>query len=558
MYRFGTPLITLFIALFILLVPARSLAAPPNGSGSYDDFVVLFGDFVKLRNIDDGDALPDYGPAAVAERVSRLRALQAQMNQLGVAGWDRSRQADFLAARAAMSELDFVLNVQKPWARDPGFYVDPMLRTAFVQLPIPKDVLADYREQLRRVVARAEAAQRNLEPGVVPADFVKLALFNLRNSDGVNHMHPFREVPPAGVIGWYDDLLARAEQQQRALVPDIRRAKQAAENLERWLLERQSQMTAKAGFGERLFDWYLKNVKYMPYTSAEIEVLAQRELERTWAFLALERYRNRALPELTMPKTREEYEARLASVDRDIRKFLNDGFLQVPSFIPPHPQLGFNVPWLVRPQGPNFWERVQYRDPSPDHWHAVIPGHRFDGVMLRQVTHPIRRHIRDGGRSEGWALYLEEAPLQAGFYELSKRDRTRELIYDFAIFRAARTVGDVKLQHNRVTTKEVAEYWQKWTPYLDPDVARVDAEIYLRRPPGYGLGYTIGSFQMYKLLGEMKHQAGEKFDLGAFHSNFLAAGGLPISLIRYEMTGYDDEVKEFWAHEPLQAVLASP
>jgi hypothetical protein len=406
------------------------------------------------------------------------------------------------------------------------------------------------------VSEQVEAAKRNLEPSIVPADFAKLALFNLRNSDGVGHGHPYREVPPAGVIGWYDDLLARAQKQQRQLVPDIKRAKAAAEDLERWLKANESRMTAQAGFGEQLFDWYLRHVKYMPYTSKEIEVLAQRELERTWAFLALERHRNRALPELELPKSREEYEARIAAVDRDIRAFLREqDFLTVPDFIPPHPQLGFNVPWIVRPGGPNYWERIQYRDPSPDHWHAVIPGHRFDAVMMRQVTHPIRKHIRDGGRGEGWALYLEEAPLQAGFYDLKDRPRTRELIYDFAIFRAVRTIGDVRLQHNRVSTKEVAEYWQKWTPYLDADVARVDAEIYLRRPPGYGLGYTIGSFQMYKLLGDLKHPQGDKFVLKDFHDRFLAAGALPIALIRYEMTGQDDEVKEFWNHVPLQQVV---
>jgi uncharacterized protein (DUF885 family) len=217
--------------------------------------------------------------------------------------------------------------------------------------------------------------------------------------------------------------------------------------------------------------------------------------------------------------------------------------------------MGFNVPWIVRPSGPNYWEQVQYRDPSPDYWHAVMPGHRFDALVLGRVTHPVRRHIRDGGRSEGWALYLEEAPLQLGFYDATDRERTRELIYDFAIFRAVRTIGDVRMQHNEMSTQEVAEYWKKWTPYLDDDVARVDAEIYLRRPPGYGLGYTIGSFQVYKLLGERRHQLGDKFVLKDFHDQFMAAGGLPVALIRYEMTGYDDEVSRFWDRPPLAEVL---
>ncbi|MCZ8133183.1 MAG: DUF885 family protein [Steroidobacteraceae bacterium] len=554
--RTPLPVLLLTLAVAILGAAPAPAAGPPNGPGTYEDFVALFEQFVALRDATPADVPVDWSAGKVAERVARLRELQSRTTAMSVAGWDRARQADWLAARAAMDEHEFLLTVQKPWARDPGFYVDPMLRVAFAELPLPKERVADFRRRLAEVPSQVEAAKRTLEPAIVPADFAKLALFNLRNSDGVGHGHPYREVPPAGVIGWYDDLLTRARKHQRELVPDVLRARAAAEDLERWLQERRALMNAPAGFGERLFDWYLQHVKYMPYSSREIELLAQRELERTWAALALERHRNRELPELQLPASREEYHARLAAVDRDIRAFLRDHeFLTVPDFVPPHPQLGFNVPWIVRPGGPNFWERVQYRDPSPDHWHAVIPGHRFDLLLLRGNTHPVRRHLRDGGRIEGWALYLEEAPLHAGFYELTNRLRARELIWDFSIFRAARTIGDVRLQHNRTTTQAVAEYWRKWTPYLDPDVARVDAEIYLRRPPGYGLGYTIGAFQVQKLLGELRHRDGDAFRLRDFHDRFLAAGAIPIVLIRYEMTGYDDEVARFWDRVPLQELL---
>ncbi|MCH8479553.1 MAG: DUF885 domain-containing protein, partial [Wenzhouxiangella sp.] len=103
--------------------------------------------------------------------------------------------------------------------------------------------------------------------------------------------------------------------------------------------------------------------------------------------------------------------------------------------------------------------------------------------------------------------------------------------------------------------EEAVAYWMAKTPYLDVDVARVDAEIYLRRPPGYGLGYTIGSFQMYKLLGERKRQLGEEFVLRDFHDQFMAAGGLPIALIRYDMTGLDDEVRQFFDRTPLSAII---
>ena len=81
--------------------------------------------------------------------------------------------------------------------------------------------------------------------------------------------------------------------------------------------------------------------------------------------------------------------------------------------------------------------------------------------------------------------------------------------------------------------------------------ARVDAEIYLRRPPGYGIGYTIGHLQMRKLLADRRWQLGERFVPRAFHDGFLALGRLPIALLRWEITGLDDEVRDFWHVTPI-------
>jgi uncharacterized protein (DUF885 family) len=77
----------------------------------------------------------------------------------------------------------------------------------------------------------------------------------------------------------------------------------------------------------------------------------------------------------------------------------------------------------------------------------------------------------------------------------------------------------------------------------------VDAEIYLRRA-GYGSGYQMGKLQMDQLLSDRYKQLGSRFNLKEFHDQFLAAGTIPISLIRWEMTGLDDEVRDFWQRQP--------
>jgi hypothetical protein len=265
------------------------------------------------------------------------------------------------------------------------------------------------------------------------------------------------------------------------------------------------------------------------------------------AFLALERHRNRDLPELEPAATAEEYQRRIADADRHIRNFLvEEKILTIPEDVG---ELGTNGPWIVRSGGRNFWEEIQYRDPRPDHVHAVIPGHRFDGLLASRSDHPIRARYSDGARVEGWGYYLEEALMQAGL--LDDLPRTRELYYLFGIKRAVRVHADIMMQLNQLDVDQAVNYMVERVPFLDVNVARVDAEIYLRRPPGYGLSYMIGGLQIEKVLADRAQQLGDDFALGTFHDEFLAAGRIPVALIRWEMTGRDDEVAEFWDRQPL-------
>jgi len=67
---------------------------------------------------------------------------------------------------------------------------------------------------------------------------------------------------------------------------------------------------------------------------------------------------------------------------------------------------------------------------------------------------------------------------------------------------------------------------------------------------GYGSGYQMGKLQMDQLLSDRYQQLGSRFNLKEFHDQFLAAGTIPISAIRWEMTGMDDEVRDLWKRWP--------
>jgi hypothetical protein len=549
-------------AALAVCLPVAELAAqpvtaaqPPSGTGAYSDLLTLHEElrrymvpaFTSSVVLDSGARVGEqYADALMAEKLRGIAAFEQRLGAMNVAAWPRPQQVDYLAVKSILNGYRFNLQVLRPWKRDPGFYLDPLLRVAFTEIPSDQDKLSALQGQLRQIAPMLRQARTSLtEPA---ADYADLALFNLENSDGVNHYHPYRATPPAGIIGWYDDMLGRARAAKSPLIVDVEAARVAVVEFRDWLKAERQRITAPAGVGAARYDWYLRHVRMVPYSSAQMLTLAEREHSRLTGDLALTRHRNRNLPQLQLSRTKAEQDAKIAKTDREVRAFLKaQDIITVPADIG---ELGSNTPFIVRPTGPNFWEQIQFRDPIPDHLHAVIPGHRFDAKLADRDKRPIRGEFADGVRLEGWATYLEEAMMTAGAV---KQPRAREFIQLFGIFRAARVPADIRMQQNQWTVAEAVSFMRRMTPWLDEDVARVDAEIYLRRPPGYGVAYTIGKLQMDALLAERSMQLGPKFVLRDFHDQFLAAGQLPIALIRYEMTGAPEAAAPFWSTPPIPA-----
>jgi hypothetical protein len=546
-------MINLVATAAALTAPVAAPAATVGQGSSYRELLALHEElraymvpaFTSSVVLDSGARVgEDYAEPLMRSKLAGLGRFETRLAQMDVASWPRGQQVEFLAVKSLLNGYRFNLEVLRPWRRDPGFYLDPLMRVAFAEVPAPADRRERLRAQLRAVPPMLAAARGNLSE--VAGDFADLALFNLENSDGVNHYHPYRAVPPAGIVGWYDDLLARARARQPELVPDIVAARAAVVGFRDWLRSQRPVMTARGGVGAARFQWYINHVRMVPYSTSEMMALAQREHERLTAALALTRHRNRNLPALELSRSAADQAAKIAATDQRVRDFLRrEEIVSIPSDVG---ALGSNTPWIERRGGPNFWEQIQFRDPIPDHLHAVIPGHRFDAVLAERDRRPIRGGFSDGVRAEGWATYLEEAMTIAG---APVSPRAEEFIQLFGIFRAARVPADVQMQHNSWTVAEGVAAMRRMTPWLDEDVARVDAEIYLRRPPGYGLAYTIGKLQLDALLAERARQLGDRFVLRDFHDQFLAAGRLPIALIRYEMTGDAGQVSQFWQTPPI-------
>lgn len=510
---------------------------------SYDALVKVYQDLRASQQPTVTDGVPDYTVAAVQSRRQRLDELGTALDGVDSSGWPIPQKVDHLLALALWRDYDFQHRVMRAWARDPGFYTSQVESVPLTQLPVIGEELTRLEIRLAAVPRLLDQARANLTEGA--SEQTLYTIRGLEQADGVGHGYPYRAAPPAGTIGWFDDMIVQGHEKQAALVPAIERARAATVAFRDWLKENQPKMNGKWGVGMDNYTYYQRYVRLMPYDARMNLELADRELERGRAFLAVERWKNRKLPTLEPSPTAAEYERRKQDADAQIRQFIREqDLLTIPEYIK---ELDTNVPWIVRPGGPNFWEAIQFRDPRPDHVHAVIPGHRFDGIVRSKNTHPVRGTYSDGGRSEGWAFYLEEMFLQAGL--LDRRPRTKELFYLFQVKRASRNKAEVLMHDNQYTVADAVKWMRSNVQFLDEDVARVDAEIYLRRL-SYGSGYQMGKLQMDQLLSDRSHQLKDAFNLREFHDEFLSKGTIPISLIRYEMTSFDDQIRDFWTRVP--------
>ncbi len=532
-----------------LLAPvvAQPVAAQTEQPASgYAALLALYDEFRTLTVPEMTRGVPDYTPAAMQRQAERLAGLQQRLRAIDDSTWPIAERVDYMVVLAEMRGMEFQHRVMQPWRRDPAFYsttnlgFGPKMHGAFgiPELPLNGDALARFKASLEAVPAALRQARINLtDPR---GDLARLAI-----------------VQKQVEINVFAELAAHAAKVQPELVQPAKRAQAAAAEFKAWLESIEAGLPAHGGVGKENYAWYLKNVLLLPYTPEEVETIGEREYQRQVAFLKIEEHRNRAIPMPEPVTTRAAFDAKRKAEDEHLLKQLRDGqWVTIPDYVQHDPEEGpYVFPFERDPSKPglfdpplnlHFFFQAEFRDGLPLRAHN-LPGHMFDGLQAARDTRPIRGKPRlffvNGLRNEGWAFYLEEMILQAGMLE--DRPKTREIDYILGAKRAARVVPEIRMQANEWTWKQANESLIARTPkWMKPGdaVAQFDIELYLRQP-GYGIGYYMGKVELEKLLAEVAMQQGEAFDIKAFHDRFRAAGSIPISLIRWEMTGRDDEVR---------------
>ncbi len=520
-------------------VPAEQ---PP--AGSYQTLLTLFEDWREFQKPRLVNGIPDYSAAAMSRQHAALAVYQKRLTAIDTAGWPVSQQVDFHLVRAEINGMDFDHRVLKQWTYIPGFYA--MVWNSQADTPAREGAVVYGAIELWTYhfpLTAADASKLASQLGTIPK-LLEHARSNLVGTardlwlGGIRRMKEQRDD--------LSELLKQISDSQQDLRANTVRAREATDKFVAWLEREAPSKNQPSGVGIENYNWYLKNVHLLPYTWQEEVTIMRRELYRAHAALKLEENRNRRLPPLSPVATEEEQNRLFQAAVSEYMAFLQkEEIVSIHDYMDPalREQIGGFIPPDQRRE---FFSEVSSRDQLVMRTHGY---HWIDLARMKLEPHqsPIRRvpllYNMWDSRAEGLATGMEEMMMHAGLFD--DHPRTRELIWILLAQRAARALGGLYMHGNGWTMDQAVKFASEWTPrgWLNENGNLVwfEQDLYLRQP-GYGTSYLTGKVEIEKLMTERARQLGDRFTLKLFMDEFNAAGLIPVSLIRWELTGLDDEI----------------
>ncbi|MBL7960596.1 DUF885 family protein [bacterium] len=473
----------------------------------------------------------------------RLKDCQARLIAIDTSGWTLEQKIDYELVRAEMNGLDFNLRILQPWTRDPAYYAlvwseqsdtpsheGPVCHAAIelwtYNFPLTPDDEKKLAAQLKIIPPFLEQARANLTGNA--RDLWIAGIKSIRDQ--------------AAELG---DLAKKTISAGSDFKNALSKAKSATLSFAEWLEQQVPLKTGPSGIGKNNYTWYLRHVLLVPLSWDEEVALLNRELARAYSSLQLERQHNRNLPHLKAISSPQEFNRHADQSIKNLMKFLKEKeILPVKDYM--EPALRKHIGSFQPEEKRNFFHLIIHYEPAVLYTHAT---HWFDLARMAEEPHPslIRRDALPYNiwlsRSEGLATGVEEMFMHAGLYD--DNPRVRELVWIMLAQRCARGLASLYAHANEITLQQAREYQVEWTPAgWTGDVGLVAGEqhLYLRQP-GYGPGYVTGKYLIERLAMDRGRQLEDNFSLINFFGEMYEAGMIPVSLIRWQITGMDDEIR---------------
>jgi hypothetical protein len=545
--RFGPRAWTHRVGLLMAVALALSVetgAAPPS------PVAALFADWRTFETPPSHDGAPNYRVPTFERRRAELARFRQRLAALEASTESTDARIDLALLRAEMNGFDFNLRVLQPWARDPAFYAT--VWTDQSDTPAHEGPNAHGLVELWTYsfpLSPQDEARLTAELRPIPS-FLSQARENLTGNardlwtTGIGTMR--------GQVDALADLEQKVATGGQELRGAVAEARKATASFVAWLAEKAPSKTGPSGIGKESYTWSQQHVHLLPMTWEDEVAILRRELARAHASLKLEEERNRGLPQMTAARDDAEYQRRADRAIRKLTAFLGERNL--------YPMRGTMDAELRARRGSfvpierrNFFAIATHYQPLTLYTHS---SHWWDLARMRDEPHPspVRRgpllyNVWDG-RSEGMATAMEEPMLHAGLFD--DEPRSREIVWIMLAQRAARGLASLYLQANEFDHAQAKAFQVEWTPrgWMRPDLDLLgfEQQLYLRQP-GYGTSYITGKVQLEDLMRERARRLGDAFTMKRWFEEVYSAGIIPVSLIRWQLTGNGEEIRAIVAKE---------
>lgn len=492
------------------------------------------------------NGVPDYSQEAFKNRETKYRSLRAQLDQMSKAEWTVAEQVDWHLIWAEMNGYLFHSKILKPWERDPAFY--KIIWSAKSDVPAHEGPthhavieLWEYRFPLD------DSSQKQISTSLaLLPEIYKQAKKNLTGNAKELWIAGIRELQNQSNL--LTGLLAKPKVSENAkLVSMINQAKEATDKFILWLEKEAPKKNGPSGIGKENYTWYQQNVHLVPLTWEEEVQLLERELARAWSSLKLEEHRNRNLPELQPAENPAAYRELASKAAAELLDFLAVNQIVT---VKPYFEKALKPHWgeFIPKEKRNFFWITAHLDPKPLFSHFY---HWFELERIIQEPHP--NPLRSGAllynifdsRSEGLATAAEEIFMHAGLYD--ENPRAREIVYILIAQRAARGLGSLYAHANLMTMEEAGKVHSEYTPRgwmkTEKELLLFEQHLYLRQP-GYGTSYITGKYLIESLMMEAARKKGSDFSIQWFFDSLNSKGNIPVSLLKWELTGEFSQLKK--------------
>jgi uncharacterized protein (DUF885 family) len=158
--------------------------------------------------------------------------------------------------------------------------------------------------------------------------------------------------------------------------------------------------------------------------------------------------------------------------------------------------------------------------------HEVYPGHFVQGRFIDRAPTRIQKTIGSFTFSEGWAHYVEQMMVDAGFGAEDPEARFGQLTD--ALLRNCRYMVAIGIHTEHMT---LADAERRFIDDCHQDKALAHEQAVRATFHPWYFAYTLGKLQILALRARAEAALGPRFSLQRFHDALLAHGTPPVGLI---------------------------